>query len=115
MISLITGTLHQHLLLYHLLELVICLRCLTKMDMRMRLKDNRALEKLAKAKELFYENEVEQHDRIQKLRQELADANAGTNETHKALDLWVSLSDNILLLPKEYLIRTLIHVEIFVI
>ena len=47
---------------------------------------NLALEKLQKAKEEFYENEVKRHDRIQELRQQLADANREINTTNKALD-----------------------------
>ena len=47
---------------------------------------NKALEDLAKAKEKFYENEVRQHDRIQQLRQQLADANNDIEGTNKALD-----------------------------
>lgn len=48
---------------------------------------NSALENLASAKEKFYENEVRQHDRIQELRQQLADANHDLEDTNKALDL----------------------------
>ena len=47
---------------------------------------NQALEDLAKAKELFYENEVREHDRIQELRQKIADANADMKQTNNALD-----------------------------
>ena len=48
---------------------------------------NRALEDLTRAKEQFYENEVKQHDRIQELRQQLADANHDIEDTNKALDM----------------------------
>ena len=48
---------------------------------------NKALESLAVAKEKFYENEVKQHDKIQLLRQKLADANKDIEETNKALDM----------------------------
>ena len=48
---------------------------------------NEALETLAKAKEKFYENEVLKHDRIQQLRQQLADANQDIEDTNKSLDL----------------------------
>ena len=48
---------------------------------------NKALEDLAKAKETFYQNEVKQHDMIQQLRQQLADANKDIDSTNKALDL----------------------------
>ena len=36
---------------------------------------NQALEELAKAKELFYENEVRQHDKIQELQRRVDEAN----------------------------------------
>ena len=42
---------------------------------------NKALEVLAKAKELFYQNEVKERDRIQQLRQQLADANIDIENT----------------------------------
>ena len=48
---------------------------------------NKALEELAPSKEKFYENEVKQRDRIQQLRQELADANDDIERTNKALDM----------------------------
>ena len=48
---------------------------------------NKALEELAASKEKFYENEVKQRDRIQQLRQELADANDDIERTNKALDM----------------------------
>ena len=48
---------------------------------------NKALESLAVAKEKFYENEIKQHDKIQLLRQKLADANKDMDETNKALDM----------------------------
>ena len=53
---------------------------------------NHAPEDLAKSKELFYENEVKQHDRIQKLRQHLQDANIDLNDTNKSLDLFKTSS-----------------------
>ena len=46
----------------------------------------KALEELVASKEKFYENEVKEHDRIQRLRQELADANEDLQRTNKALD-----------------------------
>ena len=48
---------------------------------------NRALEKLAIAKEKCYENQVERKNKIQELRQQLSDANADINDTNHALDL----------------------------
>ena len=48
---------------------------------------NKALEDLAKARELFSENEVRVRDRIQKLRQELSDANADISHTNQSLEL----------------------------
>ena len=47
---------------------------------------NKALEELAASKEKFYENEVKERDRIQQLRQELADANDYIEKTNKALN-----------------------------
>ena len=46
---------------------------------------NKALEELAKAKEAFYQNEVKELDRIQQLRQQLADANIDIEDTNRAL------------------------------
>ena len=46
---------------------------------------NKALEELVKAKEAFYQNEVKEHDRIQQLRQQLADANIDIEDTNRAL------------------------------
>lgn len=46
-----------------------------------------AMEKLARAKEKWYENQVEQKNQIQGLRQQLSDANADINDTNHALDL----------------------------
>ena len=48
---------------------------------------NKALEDLAKAKETFYENEVKQRDKIEELKQELADANNYIENTNRALDM----------------------------
>ena len=48
---------------------------------------NKALEDLAKARELFSENEVRVRDRIQKLRQELSDANVDISHTNQSLEL----------------------------
>ena len=47
---------------------------------------NKALEELVASKEKFYQNEVKEHHRIQRLRQELADANEEIEITNKALD-----------------------------
>ena len=47
---------------------------------------NRVLEELAKAKEKWYENQVEQKNKIQQLRQELSEVNADINNTNKVLD-----------------------------
>ena len=46
---------------------------------------NRATEKLAEAKEKFYENEVRQRDKAEKLRREMAEANADMVVTNRAL------------------------------
>ena len=47
---------------------------------------NRAVEKLAADKEVFLEKKTQLHDRISKLRVELANANADMNDTNDALD-----------------------------
>ena len=47
---------------------------------------NLAMEELSKAKEKWYENQVEKKNKIQEMRQELSDANADTNATNKALE-----------------------------
>ena len=47
---------------------------------------NRATEELSRAKEAFYENETREKDRIQRLREELRDANSDIERTNQALD-----------------------------
>ena len=47
---------------------------------------NLAMEKLAKAKEKWYEKQVEKKNKKQEMRQQLSDANAEINATNKALD-----------------------------
>lgn len=47
---------------------------------------SRALEKLAKAKEKWYESQVEKNNRIAILRQELVDAKSDMEATNHALD-----------------------------
>ena len=47
---------------------------------------NKANEELSRAKEAFYENETREKDRIQRLREELRDANDDIERTNKALD-----------------------------
>ena len=47
---------------------------------------NLAMEELSKAKEKWYENQVEKKNRIQEMRQELSDANADINAINKALE-----------------------------
>ena len=47
---------------------------------------NRAVENLARSKELFCEREVLKHDEIQRLRQRLADANDDIKTTNEMLD-----------------------------
>lgn len=48
---------------------------------------NLAMEQLSRAKEKWYENQVEHKNKIQELRQQLSDANADINVTNHALDL----------------------------
>jgi chromosome segregation ATPase len=47
---------------------------------------NRAMEKLAGAKEKWYENEVAKKNKIAELRLQLSDANVDINTTNRALD-----------------------------
>ena len=47
---------------------------------------NKAIEKLSKAKERWYESQVEKKNRIAILRQELADAKSDMEKTNRALD-----------------------------
>ena len=47
---------------------------------------DRALEKLSRAKEAYYERELKSRDRIQRLRQQLADANQDIESTNQLLD-----------------------------
>ena len=47
---------------------------------------NLTMEELSKAKERWYENQVEKKNKIQEMRQELSDANADINATNKALE-----------------------------
>lgn len=47
---------------------------------------NLATEKLAAAKEKWYENQVEKKNKMELLRQQLSDANADINKTNNALD-----------------------------
>ena len=56
-------------------------------------RNNLALEELSRQKEKFYEEEVRAHDREQKLRREIKDANRDLNETNKALDSLVALKE----------------------
>ncbi len=47
---------------------------------------NLAIEALVKAKEKLYEEEVKRRDKLQELKQEIADANQDIEQTNKALD-----------------------------
>ena len=49
-------------------------------------RNNKALEKLARAKERWYESQVEKKNRIAILRQELVDAKSDMETTNRALD-----------------------------
>ena len=46
---------------------------------------NEAMEKLTRDKEIWMEKQVERKEEIQKLRQQLSDANADINQTNKSL------------------------------
>ena len=47
---------------------------------------NEAIEKLSKAKEKWYEEQVNKKEKIEILRQEASDANADINDTNRALE-----------------------------
>jgi hypothetical protein len=47
---------------------------------------NLVTEALVKLKEKFYEEEVKRKDKLQELRQDIADTNQGIEQTNKALD-----------------------------
>ena len=47
---------------------------------------NEAMEKLLKAKEKWYEEQVDKKEKIEMLRQQTSDANADTNDTNRALE-----------------------------
>ena len=59
---------------------------------------NEAMEKLAKDKEKWYEEQVKRKEEIEKLRQQLSDANADINRTNTALKTLVRVKS----LEKEY-------------
>ena len=46
---------------------------------------NEAMEKLSRDKEIWYEKQMRRKEEIEKLRQQLSDANADINETNKSL------------------------------
>ena len=48
---------------------------------------NLALEKLSRDKEKWYENQMKRKEKIQRLRQQLSDANADINQTNKSLKI----------------------------
>ena len=53
---------------------------------------NEAMEKLAKDKEKWYEEQVKRKEEIEKLRQQLSDANADINRTNTALKTLVRVN-----------------------
>ena len=63
---------------------------------------NQAMEKLARDKEKWYEKQVEKKEEIQKLRQELSDANADINKTNRSLLSLAKMNDRVVKLENEY-------------
>ena len=47
---------------------------------------NEAMEKLSKAKEKWYEEQVKKKDKIEMLRRQASDSNADINDTNRALE-----------------------------
>ena len=63
---------------------------------------NKAMEKLAKDKEKWYEEQVERKEEIEKLRQQLSDANADINRTNMSLKTLAEMNNHYKSLEQEY-------------
>ena len=48
---------------------------------------NEAMEKLSRDKEKWYENQIKRKEKLERLRQQLSDANADINQTNKSLKI----------------------------
>ena len=63
---------------------------------------NEAMEKLAKDKEKWYEEQVKRKEEIEKLRQQLSDANADINRTNMSLKTLAEINNHVKNLEQEY-------------
>ena len=63
---------------------------------------NEAMEKLAKDKEKWYEGQVEKKEEIEKLRQQLSDANADINRTNMSFKTLAEINKCVKSLEQEY-------------
>ena len=63
---------------------------------------NEAMEKLTRDKEIWMEKQVERKEEIQKLRQQLSDANADINQTNKSLKNLAEINYRVKNLQNEY-------------
>ena len=63
---------------------------------------NEAMEKLAKDKEKWYEEQVKRKEEIEKLRQQLSDANADINRTNMSLKNLPEMNNRVKSLEQEY-------------
>ena len=62
---------------------------------------NEAMEKLAKDKEKWYEEQVKRKEEIEKLRQQLSDANADINRTNMSLKTLAEINNCVKSLEQE--------------
>ena len=60
------------------------------------------MEKLAKDKKKWYEEQVKRKEEIEKLRQQLSDANADINRTNMSLKTLAEINNRVKSLEREY-------------
>ena len=60
------------------------------------------MEELARDKEKWYEKQVEKKEEIEKLRQQLSDANADINRTNRSLKTLAEMNNRVTRLENEY-------------
>ena len=63
---------------------------------------NEGMEKLSEAKEKWYKKQVEKKEQIEKLRQQLSDANADINRTNMSLKTLSEMNNRVKSLEQEY-------------
>ena len=63
---------------------------------------NLAMEKLSKDKEIWYEKQIERRQKMEKLRQQLSDANADINKTNKSFENLAAINYKYKNLQNEY-------------